>query len=60
MGTNISKEPAAFIFRVEVTGLWMWLGCIHIGSMIRVVVSENHRDERRDGERDPCLGQWEL
>ena len=37
-GTNISKEPAAFVFRVEVTGMWMWLGCIDVGSIIWIVV----------------------
>ena len=38
-GTNISNEPSAFIFRVEVTGMWMWLGCVRIGSITWIVVA---------------------
>ena len=38
-GTNISKEPAAFILRVEVAGMCMWLGCIHRDSITWVVVA---------------------
>jgi hypothetical protein len=45
---NISKEPAAFTFRVEVTGMWMWLGCIHIGSITWMVVASSHRDGERE------------
>jgi hypothetical protein len=48
VGARISKEPAAFIFRVEVTGMWMWLGCIYMGSCCL--------EPQGWGERDLCLG----